>query len=122
MEAGMSDSITIKGIRGFGFHGVLPEERRIGQEFVVDLKLNLDLRKAAANDDLALTVHYGEVAQVVVEVIQGPAVDLIETLAEKIASQVLRFELVVSVDVEVHKPQAPIPVPFTDVSVKISRP
>ena len=118
----MSDSITIKGIRGFGFHGVLPEERRIGQEFVVDLKLNLDLRKAASDDDLALTVHYGEVAQVVVEVIQGPAVDLIETLAEKIASQVLRFELVDSVDVEVHKPQAPIPVSFTDVSVKISRP
>ena len=67
-------------------------------------------------------MHYGEVAQVVVEVIQGPAVDLIETLAEKIASEVLRFERVDSVDVEVHKPQAPIPVPFTDVSVKISRP
>jgi 7,8-dihydroneopterin aldolase/epimerase/oxygenase len=119
---GMSgDRITITGLRGFGFHGVYPEEKREGQEFVVDVTMTLDLRPAAASDDVADTVHYGEVADDVVAEIEQRPVDLIETLAARIADVVLARPLVGAVAVTVHKPSAPITVPFTDVSVTVER-
>ena len=116
-----SDRITLTGLRAFGHHGVYEEERREGQEFVVDVTVHLDLARAAAGDALRDTVHYGELAEDVVHAIERDPVDLIETLAERIAALVLRRRPVLAVDVTVHKPHAPITVPFQDVSVSIRR-
>ena len=118
----MSDRITLTGLRVRGWHGVLPEERRDGQDFVVDAVLHLDLRPAGASDDLALTVHYGELAEALAAVVAGDPVDLLETLAERLADVCLTAGPVERVEVTVHKPDAPIPVPFTDVSVTVTRP
>ena len=115
------DRILLTGIRARGFHGVLPEERAAGQEFVVDLELNLDLAVAAATDRVVATVHYGVLAEAVVAAIGGEPVDLIETLAQRIADVALEHDLVDRVVVTVHKPSAPIPVPFGDVAVRIDR-
>jgi len=114
--------IEIVGIRGFGYHGVLPEERATGQEFAVDVALHTSTIAAAKSDDLTQTINYAEVALRVHARVVGEPVDLIETLAENIAADVLAFPGVSRVDVTVHKPSAPIPVPFTDVMVRISRP
>lgn len=116
-----TDVIRLTGISATGFHGVLEEERRTGQTFVADVDLHLDLRPAAAEDRLDRTVHYGELAQRVHDVLTGPPVDLIETVAERIAAVALDAPGVVAVEVTLHKPQAPIPVPFTDVAVRIRR-
>lgn len=115
------DRITITGLRGYGYHGVFPAERREGQEFVVDVEIVLDTRPAARSDDVADTVHYGEVAEDVVAVITGEPVDLVETLAQRIADTVLSREAATGVRVTVHKPSAPITVPFADVTVTIER-
>ncbi|MGK5629642.1 dihydroneopterin aldolase [Streptomyces sp. URMC 123] len=115
------DRVTLRGLRARGHHGVFPSEREQGQTFVVDLVLGLDTRPAAADDDLAKTVHYGIVAEEVAQLVQGEPVDLIETLAERIARQCLKHEPVREVEVTVHKPDAPIAVPFDDVTVTITR-
>jgi dihydroneopterin aldolase / 2-amino-4-hydroxy-6-hydroxymethyldihydropteridine diphosphokinase len=115
------DRILLTGVTARGRHGVLPEERLAGQEFVVDLELALDLSVAAATDRVAATVHYGELAEEVAAVIAGEPVDLIETLAQRIADVALAHDLVEGVVVTVHKPSAPIPVPFGDVAVRIER-
>lgn len=117
----MPDQILITGIRGTGHHGVFAEERRDGQEFIVDVALDVDLRRSASSDDLADTVDYGIVASDIHALITGEPHDLIETLAEDIASACLRHAAVESVTVTVHKPQAPITVPFDDVAVRITR-
>jgi len=114
-----ADRIVLDGIRGIGYHGVFEFERRQGQEFVADLVVHLPAR--VATDDLADTVDYGVIAQRAHEVIVGEPMDLIETLAERIADAVLALGAA-SVEVTVHKPQAPIPVPFTDAAVRITRP
>ena len=115
------DQIQILGIAARGFHGVLESEREAGQDFSADVTLYLDTRAAARDDDLDETVNYALVAQDVVDILSGEPVDLIETVAEQIAAAVLDRPLVASVDVTVHKPQAPIPVPFSDVTVTINR-
>lgn len=117
----MIDRIEITGIRGTGYHGVFPEERRDGQEFRVDLVLFVDMTVAIMSDDLADTVDYGQLATDVHAVITGDPVDLIETLAQRIALVCLEREKVLSVEVAVHKPSAPITVPFDDVIVRITR-
>lgn len=117
----MTDRISITGIRAIGYHGVYAHERRDGQEFVADVVLELSLRPAAASDDVADTVHYGEVAERVAAVLSGEPADLIETVAERIADGVLGFPKVDAVTVTVHKPQAPIAVPFGDVAITIRR-
>ena len=117
----MSDTITIRGIRGVGHHGVFDHERADGQPFVVDVVLCLDTAAAAGSDDLAQTVDYGEVANAVHALIVGEPVDLIETLAERIAAACLQWPAVDWVEVTVHKPQAPIEVPFDDVEIRILR-
>lgn len=116
------DRIILKGVRARGFHGVFEHEREAGQEFVVDAALGvLSISKAAKTDDLHDTVDYGGVAEAIVEIIAGPPVNLIETLASRIATRCLEFDFVRAVTVTVHKPQAPIPVPFDDVAVRITR-
>ena len=116
------DRITVTGLRARGFHGVFDDERRDGQEFRVDVVLGvLSISKAAKTDDLRHTVDYGAVARAVVDLIEGPPMNLIETLAVAIADRCLTFDYVRAVRVTVHKPEAPIPVPFDDVTVSITR-
>jgi dihydroneopterin aldolase len=116
------DRITLTGLRVRGFHGVLPVEREQGQDFVVDVVLSLDLRAAATSDDVADTVHYGELAERLAAVVAGEPVDLIETLATRLAEVCLADPRVTRAQVTVHKPAAPIQVPFDDVSVTVVRP
>ncbi|WP_436762654.1 dihydroneopterin aldolase [Streptosporangium sp. V21-05] len=116
-----ADRISLKGLRVHGRHGVLAAERELGQEFVVDVTLFLDTAPAAAGDDLTRTVHYGELAEDLAGVVGGEPVDLIETLAQRLADVCLARELVQVAEVSVHKPAAPIPLPFDDVIVTITR-
>ncbi|MBO3095717.1 2-amino-4-hydroxy-6-hydroxymethyldihydropteridine diphosphokinase [Cellulomonas dongxiuzhuiae] len=115
------DQIRLTGVTATGYHGVFEHERRDGQTFVADVVVHVDTRRAAAGDDLVHTVDYGQAAQLVAAVLSGEPVDLIETVAERIAATVLALPGVQAVDVAVHKPQAPIPVPFGDVVVSIRR-
>ena len=115
------DEITITGIRAFGHHGVYPDEKRDGQEFVVDATLYLSTARAAETDDVADTVHYGELAEAIATIVGGDPVDLIETLAHRIADVVLAHDLVQMTRITVHKPSAPIAVPFADVAVTVHR-
>jgi dihydroneopterin aldolase len=117
-----TDRISLLGLRAFGRHGVLDHERRDGQEFVVDAVLWLDTRAAAAADDLALTVDYGSVAARLAAIVSGEPVALIETLAGRLAAACLSADrAVVEVEITVHKPHAPVSVPFRDVTVTIRR-
>ncbi len=117
----MADQIVIRGLRGTGRHGVFAHERRDGQEFSVDVCLDVETSASARSDDLADTVDYGQVAQAVHALIVGEPVDLVETLAERVADACLAFPGVSRVSVTVHKPHAPIPVPFDDVEIRIVR-
>jgi dihydroneopterin aldolase/2-amino-4-hydroxy-6-hydroxymethyldihydropteridine diphosphokinase len=117
----MTDRIVLQGISARGFHGVLDEEKSDGQDFVVDVMLEVDLRRAGRSDLLAHTVNYAEVAADIVALITGPSGDLIEKLADRIAAAALQRPLVQAVEVTVHKPQAPIGVPFGDVQVVVER-
>lgn len=115
------DEITLTGMTVFGYHGVFDFERRQGQEFTIDLTLQVPLAAAAASDDVADTVHYGELADRVAAIVAGEPVNLIETLAQRIADAVLDDARVAAVTVTVHKPHAPIEQTFADVSVTIRR-
>lgn len=115
------DEITLTGLTVFGRHGVFDFEREQGQEFTVDVTLRLDLGPAAASDDVRDTVHYGELAEALAVIIEGEPVDLIETLAERLAVVCLADRRVRSTTVTVHKPHAPIERSFADVSVTVHR-
>jgi 7,8-dihydroneopterin aldolase/epimerase/oxygenase len=117
----VTDRLALRGLRARGRHGVLPAERASGQDFVVDVELRFDTAAAAAADDLAATVDYGTLAAAVTAVVGGEPVDLIETLAQRVADRCLAEPLVEEVEVTVHKPQAPLTVPFDDVTVTITR-
>ncbi|NHA69675.1 dihydroneopterin aldolase [Phycicoccus flavus] len=115
------DRIVLRGVRGRGFHGVFEHERREGQDFVVDVELAVDLTAAGASDDLADTVNYGEIGAAVLARIEGEPQDLVERLAELVAADALAHAAVDEVTVTVHKPQAPVGVPFDDVLVTVVR-
>jgi dihydroneopterin aldolase len=117
----VSDRIGLHGLRAVGHHGVFEQERRDGQPFVVDVTLFLDTARAAASGDLADTVDYGALAQRVVDVVEGEPVALLETLVQRIADQCLAHPRVEGTEVTVHKPEAPVAVPFDDVTVTIRR-
>jgi dihydroneopterin aldolase/2-amino-4-hydroxy-6-hydroxymethyldihydropteridine diphosphokinase len=117
----VTDQIVLKGISAKGHHGVLDFEKRDGQTFVVDVTMHVDLAPAGASDDLGDTVNYAEVAGDVVALIEGDPLDLIEALATRIADRVLARPLVEAVEVVVHKPEAPVGHPFTDVQVRVTR-
>jgi dihydroneopterin aldolase len=106
------DRIEVRGLRVFGYHGVLDSERQEGQEFLIDAVLWLDTAPAAATDDLSLTVNYAALADRLVAIAAGPPVRLIETLAQRLAREV---------EITLHKPQAPVGHPVHDVSVTIRR-
>lgn len=116
------DRITLTGVRGIGRHGVLDFEKANGQEFIVDTVLHGDFTAAAAADELSLTTNYAAVAELVYRHITGEGLDLIETLAVRIAEDILaRFAAVAAVEVTVHKPHAPIAVPFSGVAASVHR-
>ena len=112
-----TDSIEVRGIRAFGYHGVLPHEGELGQEFIADVLLRCDMSAAAATDDLNLTADYGTVARLVSELIVNERFQLIETLADRLAQALLDQPSVTEVRVTVHKPHAPMPVGVADVAV-----
>lgn len=111
--------ITLTGVRATGYHGVFDFERREGQEFVVDAELHV--RRPSLEDDLATTVDYGGLAAALVAGVERDPVDLIETLAGRLADTCLATPLVEGATVTVHKPNAPIAVPFSDVTVTCTR-
>jgi dihydroneopterin aldolase len=116
-----ADRISLTGLRARGFHGVYGFERAQGQEFVIDAILEVDLAPAAASDDVADTVHYGELADRLIAIVTGEPVNLIETLASRLASACLNDRRVGAVTLTVHKPQAPIAHAFADVAVTLRR-
>ena len=115
------DLIELRGIRARGHHGVLESERIAGQPFIADVTLAVDIRRAAGSDDLADTVDYSVVAQAVHAELAGSPVDLIETLAERIAERCLSVPGVHAVEISLHKPEAPVGVPASDVVLHILR-
>ena len=117
----VTDRLAVTGIEVVGHHGVFDVERREGQTFRVDLVLALDTRIAARSDDLADTVDYGGLVTRVKEAVANDPVDLIERLAERIATICLADQRVAWTEVTVHKPEAPIPAVFGDVALTITR-
>jgi dihydropteroate synthase len=120
-RAGLEDRISLHGLRAFGRHGVLEHERVDGQEFVIDAGLVVDTRAAAAADDLTLTADYGVLADRLAEIVAGPPVALIETLAQRLAVACLDNQAVREVEITVHKPHAPVAQPVADITVTIRR-
>lgn len=115
------DRITLTGLEVFAHHGVFDFEREQGQLFIIDAEVLVDMRPAAEGDALANTVHYGELAGAILEAVAKDPVDLIETLAQRLADVALSFAGVNEARITVHKPDAPIDATFRDVSVSIMR-
>ena len=118
---GGRDRISLTGISAFGHHGVFDSERKQGQRFVVDVSCTLDLSAAASTDDLGQTIDYGALAKAVAADVERDPLNLIEALADRIALTCLRYDAIQCVEVTVHKPQAPMPVDVTDVTVTLTR-
>jgi len=115
------DRISIVGLQTFGHHGVLAHERTFGQRFVIDATLAVDLALAASSDDLDDTIDYGGLSADIDAIVSGDPVDLIETLAGRIADRCLQDPRVSDVEVTVHKPSAPLPVIAAEVAVTVHR-
>lgn len=116
------DQIRIDNLEVYAYHGVFPEENEKGQPFFINMVLYADLRPAGLTDDLLLSTHYGEVSHLVNDWMKSHTVQLIETVAETLAREILRkFPLIQELDIEIRKPKAPIGLPFESVSVKIHR-
>ena len=117
----LSDELSVRGIECYGHHGVFEHEKRDGQTFVVDLTLGIDTAPAAASDDLRDTVDYGSLVAAVKHAVEVDPVDLIETLAQRLADVCLRDGRVEWARITVHKPGAPIEATFADVTLTITR-
>ncbi|HEX6149524.1 dihydroneopterin aldolase [Nocardioides sp.] len=115
------DELSVTGIECYAHHGVFEHERREGQRFVIDLTLGVDTRSAAASDDLQETVDYGSLVGKVKAAVESDPVDLIETLAVRVADVCLIDRRVEWARVTVHKPEAPIASAFADVALTIRR-
>ncbi|MFB9377511.1 dihydroneopterin aldolase [Kineococcus gynurae] len=116
------DRIVLRGLSARGRHGVLAAERELGQVFRLDVALHLDTRAAAADDDLTATVNYGPLAAGLVAILAGEPADLLETVGARCARYCLDASpLVAAVDVVLHKPAAPVEVPFDDVELVLRR-
>jgi len=116
------DKIFVNQMEFYGYHGVFPEENTLGQRFMVDLMVLVDLKKAGETDALEHSVNYGELFQVCKEIVEGKPFKLVEAVAEKIAETVLKqFTLVSEVTIKVIKPDPPIPGHYRSVAVEITR-
>lgn len=116
------DKIKLTGLSFYGYHGLFPEENRLGQHFEVDVELFLPLQKAGQTDDMKDSIDYGMVHDIVKEIVEGEPKNLIEAVAEKIASELLgKFPTVNACEIEVIKPHPPIEGHYDAVSVRIKR-
>jgi len=115
------DRVLMRGLSFYGYHGVAPEENKLGQRFIVDIDLRTDLAEAGRTDDLSKTVDYVAVLADVRMIVEGPALKLIETVAEQIATKILNDYRVNAVRVRVRKPDVPIPAVLEYVGVEIER-
>lgn len=116
------DRIIMKNLAFFGYHGVMEEEKTLGQKFFLDIEIYADLSKAGESDDVLDTIHYGEVYDVIKNIVEQKRFKLIEALAENIASSVLeKFTKIEEINVVVRKPEAPIAAIFDYVGVEIRR-
>jgi len=117
----VADRIELIGLEAYGYHGVYEHEKNTGQKFLVDMVVWTDFSHAANSDSIADTISYVDLANIAVELVQGLANDLIETLATNIANKIIELDGAMAVEVTVHKPQAPIDYPFADVRVVARR-
>jgi 7,8-dihydroneopterin aldolase/epimerase/oxygenase len=116
------DKIYVNKMEFYGYHGVFPEENRLGQRFIVDLVVSLDLKNAGETDDLEHSVNYGELYGICKEIVEGKPFKLIEAVAEAIAKKVFeKSGLILEVTVKVIKPDPPIPGHYQSVAVEITR-
>lgn len=116
------DCIKLKGMRFFGYHGVLPEENKLGQRFIIDVDVYLDLAQAGKTDHLNDTVNYAELYGRVKEIVEGEPLQLIEALAERVASDILQsYTSIYETTVRVTKPHPPFDTQFDGVTVEIHR-
>ncbi len=115
------DRIEIRGLRARGRHGVLEQERRYGQPFVVDVTLERDLSRPATSDSLGDTVDYGTLAQQVGDAVTTTRFNLFEALAGHIADLALTDPSVTAVQVRVAKPEAPVTVDLAEVAVVVRK-
>ena len=119
---GELDRVFVQGIQFYGHHGVAEEERRLGQRFLLDVELGLDLRPAGMSDELSASIDYAEVIRLVKEIGEQEQYRLLEALAERVAAVLLERFPVASVRVRASKPAPPLPGVFERVGVEISRP
>ncbi|REK69260.1 dihydroneopterin aldolase [Paenibacillus paeoniae] len=116
------DRMTVKGMRFYGYHGVFPEENKLGQQFYIDLDLGIDLEQAAVTDDLEYTVNYAELHALAKSIVEGSPFKLLEALAGNIASRVLEaYTMINHVTVRVTKPHPPFDIHFDGVTIELSR-
>ncbi|WP_337969494.1 dihydroneopterin aldolase [Virgibacillus salexigens] len=116
------DKIILNNLQFYGFHGLLSEENKLGQRFQVDATLYIDLRHAGKSDDMNYSVHYGQAYELIKEVVEGEKLNLIEAVAESIATKLLtRFHLLEACTIKVTKPDPPIPGHYDSVAVEIYR-
>ncbi|RFU62665.1 dihydroneopterin aldolase [Peribacillus glennii] len=116
------DKIYVNGMQFYGYHGVFPEENRLGQRFAVDLAVELDLSTAGKSDNLDDSINYGELYSICRDVVEGKTFKLVESIAEHIASEVLvKYETIHFCTVKVYKPDPPIPGHYQSVAVEIRR-
>ena len=115
------DRILMRGLAFHGYHGVMPEENRLGQRFIVDIELSVALGDAGRTDDLTKTVDYSSVLADVRDIVEGPPFKLVEAVAERIAATILDRHPVDAVRVRVRKPDAPLTATLEYVGVEITR-
>lgn len=115
------DKLILAGLRFYGYHGVYPEEKKLGQWFEVDLEIRGDLHQGAISDQLQDTLNYGEIYRLVKKIVEGPSVNLIEHLAHLIIEEILPLSLVEEVKVRVKKEQAPLGGPLSFAAVEMKR-
>lgn len=116
------DNIKINGIKTYAYHGALDAERQLGQFFITDVTIYLDLKKASVSDGLEATVHYGEAYQLVEDIIKGAPVNLIEHLAEKVSQALFdQYDRIQEVEVTITKPSPPIDGHYDNVSITLNR-
>ncbi|WP_300409394.1 2-amino-4-hydroxy-6-hydroxymethyldihydropteridine diphosphokinase [Lagierella sp.] len=116
------DTLRIKDLVIFANHGVFPEEKSLGQKFVLDLALSYDMTKAAKENDLETSIHYGVLSQRIIEEFKKTSYDLIEEACYRLIEFIFaEYEMVQEVQIELKKPWAPVHLPLDRVSVKMSR-
>lgn len=116
------DKIIMENMAFYGYHGVLPEEKALGQKFFADVSLYLPLKRAGETDDLNFTVNYGKVYETIREIVTSERFDLLEALAERICSTILSsYPAVQRIKIRIKKPEAPVSAIFDYFGVEIER-